>query len=150
MRRIMEEPTEWKTWGMYAMSREGYLVIASIIPSGKSVGTYIIPRIVGNRIPRYRLTRKGVVTSYKISELLKKVWGFHRTITVEMATEMRDNALLWNEAQQKARTEARTIRRSRPKSKPKATQYNLDDFMDCSDPFLDPSHPQQDPFSNWR
>lgn len=148
MRRIMEEPTEWRTWGMYAMSREGYLVIASIIPSGKSVGTYIIPRIVENRIPRYRLTRKGVVTSYKISELLKKVWGFPRTITVEMATEMRDNALLWNEARRDLREAEGYGRRTRL-AKTQTRLSLMDDFGN-EDPFMDPAHPQQDPFSNWR
>ena len=147
MRRIMEEPTEWRTWGMYAMSREGYLVIASIIPSGKSVGTYIIPRIVENRIPRYRLTRKGVVTSYKISELLKKVWGFHRTITVEMATEMRKNAYAWNERRRALREEQETIRR--PRLARSRTEIDPKDDYGNEDPFMDPSHPQNDPFSNW-
>ena len=149
----MEEPTEWRTWGMYAVSKEGYMRIDSSIPSGKPVGTYLMPRLVGSKFPRYRLTKKGTLLTYKISDILKKVWGSKKTISLEEAEVMRENVAEWNDAQQKARIEANMIRRSRlpkPKSKPKAIQYDPDDFMDSSDPFLNPDHPQQDPFSNWR
>lgn len=149
----MEEPTEWRTWGMYAVSKEGYMRIASYIPCGKPVGTYLMPRLVGSKIPRYRLTKKGILLTYKISDILKKVWGTKKTVTLEEAEVMRENAAEWNDAQQKARIEANKVRRSRlpqPKSKPKTIQYDPDDDLDFSDPFLNPGHPQQDPFSNWR
>lgn len=144
------EPTEWKIWGMYAVSKDGYMKLASYIPYGKPVGTYLMPRLIGSKYPRYRLTKKGSLLTYRISELLKKVWGIKKTITLEEAEVMRQNAMEWNDEQQAARIAANQVRRSRLPKARKKIQFDPDEFQDTSDPFLDPSHPQSDPFSNWR
>ena len=132
---------------MYAVSKEGYMRIDSSIPSGKPVGTYLMPRLVGSKFPRYRLTKKGVLITYKISDLLKKIWGVKRTITNENAAEMRKNAYAWNERRRALREEQETIRR--PRLARSRTEIAPKDDYGNEDPFMDPSHPQNDPFSNW-
>lgn len=133
---------------MYAMSKEGYMTIASEIPGGKPVGTYLIPRIVGSPIPRYRLTKKGILITYKISDLIKKIWGVKRTITVEDAEIMRKNAYAWNERRRTLREYQEKIRR--PRLARSRTEIDPQDDYGNEDPFMDPSHPQNDPFANWR
>lgn len=96
MRRNMDEPTEWRAWGMYAISKEGYMKLTSYIPCGKPVGTYLIPRTVGSRYPRYRTTKKGNLQTHRISALLKKVWGISQEMPLEVAEVMRENAARWN------------------------------------------------------
>lgn len=130
------------------MSKEGYMTIASEIPGGKPAGTYLIPRIVGSVTPRYRLTKKGVLITYKISDLLKKIWGVKRTLTNENAAEMRKNAYAWNERRRALREEQETIRR--PRLARSRTEIDPQDDYGNEDPFMDPSHPQNDPFANWR
>jgi len=140
----MEQPTEWRNWGVYALSREGYLVVATVIPNGKPVGTYLVPRTIGSDIPRYRITKKGAITTYKISDLLKKVWNDDRVVTLAEVENMRICAIAWNEA----RRDLNKTRRSRlPVTK--ITKPYVDVVFD-EDPFTHPSHPQSDPFSNWR
>lgn len=124
------------------------MTIASEIPGGKPAGTYLIPRIVGSVTPRYRLTKKGVLITYKISDLLKKIWGVKRTLTNENAAEMRKNAYAWNERRRALREEQETIRR--PRLARSRTEIDPQDDYGNEDPFMDPSHPQNDPFSNWR
>lgn len=149
MRRNMDEPTEWRTWGMYAISKEGYMKLTSYIPCGKPVGTYLIPRTVGSRYPRYRTTKKGNLQTHRISALLKKVWGISQEISLEVAEVMRENAARWNIQQQEARLAEKPVRRARLPRPPKNIQF-YPDYMDSSDPFVQPNHPQYDPFSNWR
>lgn len=150
MRRNMDEPTEWRTWGMYAISKEGYMKLTSYIPCGKPVGTYLIPRTVGSRYPRYRTTKKGNLQTHRISALLKKVWGISQEIPLEVAEVMRENAARWNLQQQEERLAEKPVRRSRLPKSPKNILRFDPDYVDPSDPFVQPNHPQIDPFSNWR
>ena len=145
----MDEPTEWRAWGMYAISKEGYMKLTSYIPCGKPVGTYLIPRTVGSRYPRYRTTKKGNLQTHRISALLKKVWGISQEIPLEVAEVMRENAARWNLQQQEARLAEKPVRRARLPRPPKNIQFDPD-YMDSNDPFVQPNHPQIDPFSNWR
>lgn len=144
-----DEPTEWRTWGIYAVSKEGYMTIASVIPSGKPIGTYLVPRTVGSIVPRYRLTQKGIPVTHKISELLKKIWGIKRLVTNKEAEEMRKNAHRWNEARRALREAQEPIRRPRL-ARSRRADIDFMDELGSEDPFMSPSHPQYDPFSNWR
>ena len=145
---MKEEPTEWKPWGIYFVSKEGYVRVSTYIPNGKPIGTYIIPRIIQTRTPRYRLTKKGIQQAYKISDVVNKVWGTSCVITVDQAIDMRECAYRWNEESRKIRESQEKIRRPRLAK----TRTKIDPFEDYGneDPFMCSSHPQYDPFSNWR
>lgn len=146
----MDEPTEWRVWGMYAVSKEGYMRLDSYIPNGKPVGTYLIPRTIGSRFPRYRLTKKGILQTHRISTIVKKIWGINLAVTAEVAEQMRDNAHKWNLQQQEARLQAKPPRRARLPRSPKNIRFDPDEYLDNTDPFVQSNHPKIDPFSNWR
>ena len=136
----MNESTMWKNWREYfSVSREGYLKVKEIYQGSLKRGTYLLPQLKKGRKPCYRLRLKGVFEEIRLQDLVKEVWNKDKVFSIEEAKEMRANIELWNSLKAKQVAQKKEAE-EKPFEMPKKIDHE----------FLDPDHPQFDPFSNWR